>query len=75
MAERRKIGSLAQAGPIELVAQRTVLDERVHGVKLLGQPGKAECPRFFIEGSQAKTLQQSLGALPHWSLMPLPKHT
>jgi hypothetical protein len=29
MAERRQIESLAQAGPIELVVQRAVLDECV----------------------------------------------
>ena len=46
MAERRQIGSLAQAGPIEQLSQRAVVDGRAHGVNPSGRSEKVECHCF-----------------------------
>jgi hypothetical protein len=46
MAERRQIGSLAQAGPIEQLSQKAVLDGRAHGVNPSGRSKKVECHCF-----------------------------
>jgi len=51
MAERRQIGSLAQAGPIEQVSQMAVLDERVQ--LLAGDRPTTLCARRTEEGREA----------------------
>ena len=51
MAERRPIEPLAQAGPIEQVSQRAVLNGCTHGVNPSGRPEKVECLCFSFKNT------------------------
>ena len=77
MAERRQIGSLARAGPIEQVSQRAVLDERTRwkinqpsSLKKNEQAGKfrRERPSAFL-AHRTRTMKGIEGH-PHWSCAP-----